>query len=81
MKYTGLRLKTFQTAIHASARMICRPVTTIGKTVFDEARAAGIRVALADGQVRLAASAPPPELLARLRERRIMAQAFLIPLS
>jgi hypothetical protein len=46
------------------------------QALVDEARAAGIRFALADGQVRLAASAPPPELLARLRERRIMAQAF-----
>jgi hypothetical protein len=38
------------------------------QALVDEARPAGIKFALADGQVRLAASAPPPpELLARLR--------------
>jgi hypothetical protein len=40
------------------------------QALVDEARAAGIKFALADGQVRLAASAPPTELLARLREHK-----------
>jgi hypothetical protein len=41
------------------------------QALVDEARAAGIKFAMADGKVRLAASAPPPpELLARLREHK-----------
>ncbi len=61
--------------------MICRPAITIGKTVLnaqalvDEARAAGIKFAI--GQVRLPASAPPPELLARLREHKAEIAAWL----
>jgi TubC N-terminal docking domain len=48
------------------------------QALVDEARAAGIKFAMANGQIRLAApTPPPPELLARLRQHKAEIAALL----